>query len=204
MVHWILMALCACLAQAQEGRAVIPLAGFEDGMGAWQHSHGKHAVDTAVAHSGKASLRISDSGGVITDFPEAPSAAGTTWLLMVQQAMKDKAMRDAFWGPDQALINRVVITGPTTGWVGTPYTFTATVDSLTATLPITSFWQASGQDSPTTHTSGLSDTVAWSWTMPGPQLVTVAAINARDMAIDTHPITIKCVYLPIVFKKHTA
>ncbi|HUX77406.1 MAG TPA: hypothetical protein VMY40_12280 [Anaerolineae bacterium] len=150
-------------------------------------------------------LYVVSSGGVITDFPKAPSAAGTTWLLMVQQAMKDKAMRDAFWGPDQALINRVVITGPMTGWVGTPYTFTATVDSLTATLPITYFWQASGQDSPTTHTSGLSDTVAWSWTVPGTQLITLTATNARDTVIDTHAITTyPCVYLPIVFKNHTA
>jgi beta propeller repeat protein len=154
--------------------------------------------------SGGLLYAVSDVG-IIADFPEAPSAAGTTWLLMVQQAMKDKAMRDAFWGPDQALINRVVITGPMTGWVGTAYTFTATVDSITATLPITYFWQASGQDSPTTHTSGLSDTVTWSWTMPGIQLITVTATNARDTAVDTHAITAgSYIYLPIVFKNHTA
>jgi beta propeller repeat protein len=39
-------------------------------------------------------------GGVITDFARAPSAAGTNWLLMVQRAIEDKVLRDAFWGPD--------------------------------------------------------------------------------------------------------
>ena len=112
-------------------------------------------------------------------------------------------MLDAFWGPDQALINRVVITGPTAGSVGTPYTFTVAVDSITATLPITYFWQASGQDSPTTQTGGLSDTVTWSWTLPGTQLITVTATNARDTAIDVHAITAyPRVYLPIVLKNH--
>jgi beta propeller repeat protein len=42
------------------------------------------------------------SSPVITDFPQAPSAAGTAWLLMVQRAVADEAMRDAFWGPDWA------------------------------------------------------------------------------------------------------
>jgi hypothetical protein len=36
----------------------------------------------------------------ITDFARAPSAAGVNWLLMVQQAIKDNTLRDAFWGPD--------------------------------------------------------------------------------------------------------
>ena len=43
---------------------------------------------------------VSDGDGV-PEFPHAPSAAGTTWLLMVQQAIQDEAVRDAFWGPDR-------------------------------------------------------------------------------------------------------
>ena len=38
-------------------------------------------------------------GDEIPDFPRAPSAAGITWFLMVQKAMENKALRDAFWGP---------------------------------------------------------------------------------------------------------
>ena len=111
-------------------------------------------------------------------------------------------MRDAFWGPDQALINRVVITGPATAWVDTPCTFTATVNSIAATLPITYVWHATGQYSSTTHTSGLSHTTSLSWTTPGVQEISVTAINARDRAIDTHAITVcPCtIYLPVVLR----
>lgn len=41
------------------------------------------------------------AGRVITGFPEAPSAAGTTWLLMMQRALQDGAQRDAFWSVDK-------------------------------------------------------------------------------------------------------
>ena len=145
------------------------------------------------------------SGGVITDFPAAPSAAGTTWLLMVQQAMEDKDMRDAFWGPDSGLINRVTITGPRTVWVDTPHTFTAVVNSITATLPITYVWHATGQDGSTTHTSGLSHAISFGWTTPGAQEITITATNARDRAMDTHAITVcPCnIYLPIVLRNRT-
>jgi hypothetical protein len=157
-------------------------------------------------------LQMADLGGgllyaisdqsVAADFPEAPSAAGTTWLLMVQQAMEDKAMCDAFWGPDQALINRVTIAGPRTVWVDTPYTFTATVNSITATLPITYVWHATGQDGSTTHTSGLSHAISFSWTTPGAQLITVTAANVRDRAVDMHTIMVcPCnIYLPVVLR----
>lgn len=36
----------------------------------------------------------------LTDFPQAPSVAGTAWFLMVQRATADRALRDAFWGSD--------------------------------------------------------------------------------------------------------
>ncbi len=53
-----------------------------------------------AAYSGSAVLTHTEE---ITDFARAPSAAGVTWLLMVQQAMQDKTLRDAFWGPDEDL-----------------------------------------------------------------------------------------------------
>ena len=58
----------------------------------------------------------------------------------------------------------VSIAGPFVGVIDTAYTFTATVSPLTATVPITYFWQATGQ-SPIMHTgSELSDTVVFTWT----------------------------------------
>lgn len=41
-------------------------------------------------------------GAEIGDFPRAPSAAGTLWLLMVQQALENQQWGDAFWGSDPA------------------------------------------------------------------------------------------------------
>jgi len=53
----------------------------------------------AIDPDGGLLYAVSDSG-VIAGFPEAPSAAGTAWLLMVERAMENRALCDAFWGPD--------------------------------------------------------------------------------------------------------
>lgn len=44
-------------------------------------------------------------GEEITDFARMPSAAGTTWYIMVAQVMDDPSLRDAFWGPGAAPSN---------------------------------------------------------------------------------------------------
>jgi hypothetical protein len=94
--------------------------------------------------------------------------------------------------------NGVVISGPTTGVVHTGYVFTATMSPITATLPITYVWQATEQ-SPATHTSGLSDNVTFTWSTPGTQAITVTATNAGGMVTGTHVITIRRrLYLPLV------
>jgi hypothetical protein len=45
----------------------------------------------------------------------------------------------------------VTLSGPTTGRIGTAYTFTTTVSPISATMPITYVWQATGQP-PVTRT----------------------------------------------------
>ena len=87
----------------------------------------------------------------------------------------------------------VTISGPTRGEVHIGYTFTATVHSPTATLPITYLWQAT-EHSPMTRTSGLSHTVTYAWDTTGPQAITVTATHAGGTATDTHAITI---YTPL-------
>ncbi len=135
-------------------------------------------------------------GGVITDFARAPSAAGTTWLLMVQKAMEDGTLRDAFWGPDEGFspsvicLPNVTITGPPTGITNTAYTFTANISPTTTTQPITYVWQATGHDDLITHTNGLSDSVSFNWLTPGVQTITVTATNVGDTVTDVHTITI--------------
>jgi hypothetical protein len=84
----------------------------------------------------------------------------------------------------------VTISGPTTGVVQVNYTFTATVNPITTTLPITYFWQATGQ-SPVTHTGGdLDDTVTFNWNTPGTKTITVTATNAIGTATNTYNVTI--------------
>ena len=126
-----------------------------------------------------------------SDFPQAPSAAGTTWLLMVQQTIEedDKIMRDAFWGPDQGLIYHAAIAGPTAGLADKTYTFTIVVGPLSALQPITYVWHIAEQ-SPVTHTSDLSDTVTFTWDVTGPQAITVTATNSLNTVFGIQTITI--------------
>jgi CSLREA domain-containing protein len=97
----------------------------------------------------------------------------------------------------------VTIDGPTTGDVQGSYTFTATSSPISATLPITYIWQATGHMS-VTHTSGLTDTIVYTWTLPGTQVLTVTATNILSMVSDTHVITttepMEYLYLPLILK----
>ena len=94
----------------------------------------------------------------------------------------------------------VTIGGPTAGDVQASYTFTATVNPLTANRPITYVWQATGQ-SPVTSTGGLTDTVAFTWSVCGPQPITVTATNDWGAITGAHVITVQySVYLPLVLR----
>lgn len=97
----------------------------------------------------------------------------------------------------------VSISGVESGLVGIPYTFTATVEPVSTTLPLTYVWQASGQ-LPITHTAGLSDTVGFAWELPGTYDITVSAANLAGSVSDSHVVTIAPstyeLYLPFVQK----
>jgi hypothetical protein len=54
----------------------------------------------------------------------------------------------------------VTIGGAEDGFAGNLYTFIASVEPISASLPIHYLWQASGQE-PITHTGGISDTVSF-------------------------------------------
>jgi hypothetical protein len=100
----------------------------------------------------------------------------------------------------------VAISGPTTGLVAYEHSFTAAVNPSTTTEPLTYEWRATGHDDPVTHTGGgLSDTIAFSWSTTGTQVITVTATNALDMVTNTHTITISdnaATYLPIVTRNN--
>jgi hypothetical protein len=81
----------------------------------------------------------------------------------------------------------VIITGPASGLVDVSYEFTAAISPPVAAPPITYEWQATGQ-TPLIHEGSLSDTVAFTWSGDGAQLVTVTASNAEGSAYTTHTI----------------
>jgi plastocyanin len=98
----------------------------------------------------------------------------------------------------------VDIIGPGAGEHGNLYTFTAAVNPITTTLPITFSWEATNQ-LPVTHVNtAVSDTQVFSWTssMTGAQWITVTASNAAGSALDTHVIIIdpRSVYLPLIMR----
>jgi len=98
-----------------------------------------------------------------------------------------------------------LISGPATGEVDTPYTFTATVTSTlgTAFIPLTYVWVAGGQAGPITHTMcTITDTVTFTWTRPGTWAITVTAVNEVHSASDIRHIDIETrIYLPLVLRE---
>ena len=96
-------------------------------------------------------------------------------------------------GSDNVPLAGVAVAGPMTGVVQAGYTFTATASPITATVPVTYVWQATGQ-SPVTNTGGLSDTVAFTWNTTGTQAITATAANAGGTVTSTHVMSI---YIPV-------
>lgn len=93
--------------------------------------------------------------------------------------------------PPQAPV-AINVAGPSGGAADVAQPFTATVNPITTTQPITYLWQATGQ-APVTHANqGLSDTLAFTWTAAqvGPQMITVTAMNALGSISTTHSLNI--------------
>ena len=83
----------------------------------------------------------------------------------------------------------VLISGPQEGFIDQEYAFTAMVEPVSTTLPITYTWEASNQQ-PITHTSGTTDTVGFTWDEIGTQTITVTASNGFGSVMNTHSITL--------------
>lgn len=99
----------------------------------------------------------------------------------------------------------VNVTGPSEGTTVLAQTFTAAVDPITTTQPITYIWEATGQTTVTRTDKGLSDTLAFTWPTlnVGPQMITVTAANDVGSVSATHAITLvppSNVYLPLVLR----
>ncbi len=95
------------------------------------------------------------------------------------------------------------ITGPTSGYTGTQYAFTAAITPANASTPITYTWSpapASGQGSATAR---------YTWATLGVKTVTLTAQNCGGSDTATHDITLNArpvadhfVYLPLVLRNY--
>ena len=92
------------------------------------------------------------------------------------------------------------IAGPDSGLIDTTYHFTATTAPISATIPLTYVWQATGQ-TPVTHTVGLTDTAGYNWGVSGAKHITVTVRNDFGAITKTHSITLSSyLYLPAILK----
>ncbi|MEM7034341.1 MAG: hypothetical protein AAF629_32660 [Chloroflexota bacterium] len=90
----------------------------------------------------------------------------------------------------QTAIDSVALTGNVTGLIAGMYTFTATVNPINATQPITYLWQAS--ETPAfVQTNGASDQATFYWLSEGTKTVTVTTSNAVSQIVKTHTLTIE-------------
>jgi uncharacterized repeat protein (TIGR01451 family) len=160
--------------------------------------------------------RWTQSGGleVVLDDPHVVSptftAPDTATVLTFTLAVTD-AYGLAGLTPDEVVITvacvapaGVTLSGPPTATVGSTSLFIATVRPITTTPPLTYTWQATGRP-PLMHVGALSDTAVLTWSMAGPQAVTVT-VESRCGAVvsGTRTLTVEAgeqfVYLPLVLR----
>ncbi|RPI54136.1 MAG: PKD domain-containing protein, partial [Chloroflexi bacterium] len=84
----------------------------------------------------------------------------------------------------------VSLSGPATGQVAVPYTFTAAVSPLSATLPITYSWEVPGQAQAGAG-KALSNTVTVSWSAPGTYRLVITATNSAGSVSTAHSVVIQ-------------
>jgi hypothetical protein len=86
---------------------------------------------------------------------------------------------------------------------GFNHTFSAAVTPITATLPVTYTWQATGQE-PLMFTGGITSSLSFAWEITGTKHITVSAQGVGLQVIDSRAIFIDEVrarsYLPMVLK----
>ncbi len=90
---------------------------------------------------------------------------------------------------DGSSLAGVEISGPGVGYVHDSYTFTAYIQPISISLPITYTWSIDA-DTPITHSAGISDTLSFSWDEPGMHAIHVTASNPLSSVTDTWEVVI--------------
>lgn len=81
-------------------------------------------------------------------------------------------------------LNAIAVSGPITGFTGTPYQFAATISPADATTPITYTW------SPQPVTGQGTSDATYQWATTGTYTVTAEAENCGGQVVGTHQITL--------------
>ncbi|MBX3058397.1 MAG: PKD domain-containing protein [Anaerolineae bacterium] len=87
----------------------------------------------------------------------------------------------------------LTISGPTAILINDTHPFTATVGPVDTTLPLSYTWTTTGQP-PVVQIGGLQNVLSFTWPTPGPQTITVTAVNHLGVVTATHTITL---YTPV-------
>jgi len=157
------------------------------------------SLEASDDNSGVAQMRLGED--TLENTAWQPFANTITWPLqsdIVFAQFRDRAGNASSLydsnGGEHALDSRplaVSLSGPTLGLTNTTYTFAADVLPITATLPITYVWQATGY-TPVTNVATLSarDIFSFTWNVTDTQYLTVTAMNNLGAATGTYSITI--------------
>ena len=123
-------------------------------------------------------LPITHTGGISDQVPYTWLDDGTKSITVTVSnpgsVVSDTVNIDvqAFKAPES-----VEVDGPHSTLVGYTNTYTAYVQPISATLPITYIWQT-GEQETITHTGGITDVAVFSWLEPSEQIINLLAINA--------------------------
>ena len=114
---------------------------------------------------------VDDAAGITVS---VLSATPTGWVIGVENRIVS--------------LTSLTLDGPAGCTVGAGCSLLATVTPITASLPITYVWEATGQP-PVTHVGGLVDPITYTWDVTGTQVITVSATNGRQPLVATHSLT---------------
>ncbi len=152
-------------------------------------------------NSGVSDIRVWEAGQEMTAAEWQPFTDTLQWAWqggVVYAQFRDNAGNaSSVYGSDGSeyavsqAVEEVTLTGPAGGFTGEVYTFTAQVQPVTATQPVTYIWTATGHPT-VTHAARMSatDAMTYTWEAAGPQTVTVTAANGLGEAVATHGILI--------------
>lgn len=85
----------------------------------------------------------------------------------------------------------VAIEGPSTGVAGTTYPFSATLNALAPTLPLTWTWEATGHTPRGITATDLVQHTSFRWRLPGTKVLTVTAVSGNEQIHTTRVVDIE-------------